>query len=227
MRRWAGFAGIAFVVLAFAAQLVQGDVPSTETSDATEQFARFYADEDNHSRAAVSAVLGLVGEFAFLWFVGGLWSTLRTPTATTTPSIVLVLGGASSFVLGTLVHLVDNVVGIILNFSESGGYQPDPGLALTLSALAGGIFLAAMLAAGATTLAAGLMIRQTGVFPRWLLWVGVAITVLSLTTIPLFAYVAALLLAVWVVVVSVGMIRRADPEPGGATAPATLANPPT
>ena len=227
MRRWAGIAGIAFVVLAFAAQLVQGDVPSTETGDATERFARFYADEDNYGRAALAAVLGLVGQFAFLWFVGGLWSTLRTTTATTTPSIVVALGGASFFVLGTLEHLVDNVVGIILNFSESGGYQPDPGLALTLSALAGGIFLAGMIAAGATTLAAGLMIRQTAVFPRWLLWVGVAITVLSLTTIPLLSFIAALLLAVWVVIVSAEMIRRAQPEPGEPAPPATPASPAT
>jgi hypothetical protein len=213
MRRWAGLAGIAFVVLAFAAQVVQGDVPSTDTSDATERFALFYADEDNQARAAVSAILGLVGQFAFLWFVGGLWSALRTPTATTTPSIVVALGGAGFFVLGALEHLVDNIVGIILNFAEGGGYQPDPGMAITLSGLAGGIFLGAMIAAGTTALAAGLIIRQTAAFPGWLLWVGFAMAVLSLTTIPPLVLIAALLLAVWVVVISVTMIRRDDAEP--------------
>jgi hypothetical protein len=216
MRRWAGLAGIAFVVLAFAAQLVQGDVPNTETSDATEQFALFYADEDNHAKAVVSLILGLVGQFAFLWFVGGLWSTLRTTTATTTVSIMVALGGASFFVLGSLEHVADNVVGTLLNFSEGGGYQPDPALAMTLRGLATGTFLAAMIAAGATALAAGLMIRATGAFPRWLLWVGVAMVVLALPAVPLLTLVAALLLAVWVLVISVTMVRRDDPEPASA-----------
>ena len=71
MRRWAGISGLAFIVLAFISAAVQGGVPDPEAGDATEQFARFYADEDNHSRALISALLGMVGQFFFLWFLGG------------------------------------------------------------------------------------------------------------------------------------------------------------
>ena len=45
MRRWAGAAGLAFVVLAIASAAAQGDVPNTDAANATEEFARFYGDE--------------------------------------------------------------------------------------------------------------------------------------------------------------------------------------
>lgn len=212
MRRWAGIAGILFVALAIGSSVVRGDVPSTDAKDAMEQFARFYGDGDNHSKALASAVLGVIGQFFFLWFLGGLWSTLRTAAgATSTPTIVLALGGAGFFTLGTMEHLVGNVVGITLNFSD--GYVLDPGLALILSDLATGVFLAAMVAAGAAAVAAGLVIRRTKVLPGWLLWLGVAIAALALPVIPPLAFIAAVLLAVWVVVISAVMIQRNEPEP--------------
>ncbi len=219
MTRWAGGAGIAFVVLAIASAAAQGDVPSTDAANATEEFARFYGDEDNHVRAVISAVLGLVGQFFFLWFIGGLWSLLRSSAgATTTPTMVLVLGGAGSFTLGALEHVIGNMVGIVLNFSE-GGYRLDPGLALILSGLAQGMFLAAMIATAAAALAAGLLARSTGVLPGWLLWVAVAMTVLALPTIPPLSFLAAVLFAFWVIVISVALIQRGHPQPLGATSP--------
>jgi hypothetical protein len=217
MRRWAGIAGILFVVLAIASTLVQGDVPDTNAQDATRKFAEFYSDDDNQSKALASAALGMLGQFAFLWFLGGLWSTLRSrAAATTTATMVLVVGGAGFFALGMVEHLVGNVVGIALNFAEEGGYELDPGLAILMNDLATGAFLAAMMAVGGAALAGGLLIRQTRALPGWLLWVAVAIVVLTLPAIPPLSFVAAILLAVWVVVISVVMIQSNEPEVASA-----------
>jgi len=207
MNRWTGISGLAFVVFAFVSALVQGDTPSTEDADATEQFARFWADSGNQGQALAEAITGFVGLFFFLWFLGGLWSRLRSAESGTTPATLVVVAGGAAFVaIGAVEHAVTNVVGITLNFSD--GYQLDPGLALILDELGTGLFIAAMLAAGAMTAATGVVIRQTGVLPAWLGWVGFGIAVLALPAIPSLSFIAALLLAVFVVAVSVVMLTR-------------------
>lgn len=210
MRRWTGVAGLAFVVLAFVSALVQGETPDAEDADALDQFARFWADSDNHGQALAETIAGFVGLFFFLWFLGGLAIQLRAAEAGASVATVVVAAGGAGFVaLGAVDHAVTNIIGITLNFSD--GYVVDPGLALILDQLGTGLFLAAMIMVGAATAAAGVVIRQTGVLPAWLAWVGFAIAALSLPAIPPVTFVAALLLAVFVAATSIVMLTRPAP----------------
>jgi hypothetical protein len=212
MRRWAGIAGIVFVVLAFASRAVPGNVPDTDKRDAIARFAKFYADKSHNDNALIGFVLGVVGLFAFAWFLGGLWSTLRNAEgAATAPTIIVAVGGAVFVALGMAYHAFSGVVGVTLHFSK--GYTIDkgfdPGTALLFTSVAQGIFLASMLAVGAATAAAGAVILRTRALPVWLAWVGIAIAVLCLPVIPPLTFIAAVLLAIWILVIS-GLMIQAD-----------------
>jgi hypothetical protein len=213
MRRWTGIAGIVWVVLAFVSRLVRGNVPSPDGKHAVQKFADFYATKSHQSHALVGAVLGLLGLFFFAWFIGGLVSRLREveggPGAAT---IVMVVAGAAFVALAAMEHALDNGVGITLHFAKD--YKLDPGLAAVASTMATGAFLGAMLAIGAATTAAGLLIMRTRVFPVWIAWIGFAVAVLSLPTIPPLSFLAALVLAVWTLVISVLLLTSTgEPAP--------------
>jgi hypothetical protein len=212
-----------FVILAIVSPFVRGDVPDTDNAHAVRDFARFYGKSSHQDRALVAATLGLLGLFLFLWFLGGLWSILRQAAgATTAPTIIVAVGGAGFFVLGALSHIVGNIIGITLHYSD--GYKLDPGLAVVLDELSTGTFLAAMIAIGAAIAAAGVVIQQTRALPVWLAWIGFLLALLALVLIPLLSFFAGLLLAFWVLVVSALMItgpeRAAVGSPGITSASA-------
>jgi hypothetical protein len=176
-------------------------------------FTKFYADKSHNDHALIAVVLGFIGLFAFAWFVGGLWSMLRNAEGqATAPTIIVAVGGAAYIAAGMIFHVFAEGLGVTLHFSK--GYTIehgfDPGLAVVLASLATGAFLASILAAGVATAAAGVVILRTKTFPVWLAWIGIAIAVLCLPAIPPLSFVAALLLAAWVLVISGLMIAHSD-----------------
>jgi hypothetical protein len=210
MRRWSGIAGVAFVVLAIASRIVRGSVPDTDPSGALDKFSAFYRDHTHNDHALIALVIGFIGLFAFTWFLGGLWSLLRAAEgAVTPPTIVVAVGGAAFVALGLVSHILEDGVGITLHFSK--GYTVDngfdPGTALLMASLGTGAFLAAMLALGSATAAAGLVILRTRALPVWLAWVGFAIAVLCLPVIPPLSFIATILLIIWTIAISVVMLR--------------------
>ena len=212
MRRWSGLAGVVFVVLAFASRALRGSVPDTDTRDALDRFTKFYADSTHNDHALVAIVLGFMSLFAFAWFLGGLWSMLRTAEGgATMPTIIVAVGGAAFVALGMVSHIFSEGVGVTMHFSK--GYTIDhgfdPGTALLMASLGTGAFLASMLAVGAATAAAGVVILRTRTLPVWLAWIGIAIAVLCLPTIPPLTAIAAVLLAIWTLVIS-GLMARGD-----------------
>ena len=86
---------------------------------------------------------------------------------------------------------------------------PDP--AGGMQRISQGIFLASMMAVGAATAAAGIVILRTRVWPVWLAWVGFLIAVLALPVIPPLSFLGALVLALWALVISVLLLRPATP----------------
>jgi hypothetical protein len=71
MRRWPANAGFLFVILAFASSFAVGDRVNTEDDDAIAELGEFYADSGNLDASLFATVLGILGLFFFLWFLGG------------------------------------------------------------------------------------------------------------------------------------------------------------
>lgn len=213
MRRWSGIAGLVFVVLAVASRAVRGSLPDTRKRDALASFTKFYANKTHNDHALVAVVLGLIGLFAFAWFLGGLWSILRDAEGgPTMPTIVVAVGGAAFVALGMVFHVFSDGLGITMHFSK--GYTIDngfdPGTALLMASLATGAFVASMLAVGAATAAASVVILRTRTLPVWLAWIGIAVAVLCLPGIPRLTLIAAVLLAIWTLAIGGLMVQAGD-----------------
>ena len=151
MRRWAAIAGFVFVVLAFVSRAVRGNIPDSGSNkvDALAKYTKFYADKSHNSHALVALVLGFIGLFAFAWFLGAVWSTLRNAEGgATMPTIIVAIGGAAFIALGLAEHAFADVMGITLHFSkgfrEGGGFNAGTALvALVKTATKKGIEVSA------------------------------------------------------------------------------------
>lgn len=205
MRRWAGIAGILFVILAVLSRLVEGRRPDTNAKDAIRKLTRYYAKTSHLNHGLVAVILGLIGMFFFLWFLAGLWSALRAAEGAATMRTGAILAGGSVFAaVGGLAHEFGNVVGDALKFSDA--YKLDANSAIVLDRIAHGAFALAMIAVGVTTAAAGLVILRTRILPAWLAWSGFLIALLALPVVGLLTAVSAGLLAIWVVATSIFML---------------------
>ena len=224
MRRWSGAAGIIFVVLAIVSSIVRGSVPDTSKSNAVEKFVNFYADGSHDTHAIASALLGFIGLFFFVWFLGGLWSAIRTADGgVSAPTIIVALGGAVFVAMGLAYHAVENVQGITLHFDKAYRAQHlfSPGTAILLNDLAVGMLMAAMIGIGAAGAAAGVVIWRSNVFPRWLAWIGFLFALLALPVIPPLSLIAAAIFGLWTIVISVLFITKPTPTPESAARSAT------
>jgi hypothetical protein len=214
MRRWSAVAGFVFVVLAFVSRFAEGSVPDPESRAALTRFTDFYRSSSHTRGALVAGAVGVVALFAFVWFLGGLWSLLRDAEgAATAPMIVVVVGGAAFVALGVTSHVLTQTIGITLHFSKgyTVGHGFDAATAVVFNTAGQGAFLGAMVAAGAFLAGASVVILRTRVLPVWLAWLGIAVAVACLPTIPPLSTLAAILLAVWVVAASAFMLQDRQP----------------
>src|SRR5262249_9579117 len=85
-------------------------------------------------------------------------------------------------------------------------YKLDANSAIILERVAAGAFALAMIAAGVTTAAAGLVALRTRVFPAWLAWLGFLVALLALPVFGLFTRISALLFAIWTLAISFLML---------------------
>jgi hypothetical protein len=217
MRRWSGSAGLVFVVLAVLSPFVRGNRPDVEGAHALTKLVKFYAVSGHRDQALAAALLGFLGLFFFLWFLAGLWATMRdSAPIPALLSAVILAGGTAFIVFGALSHVFANVIGVTLRNADA--YKFDANTAILFDEMHFATRALAMIAVGAMLTAAGLIIHQTRVLPVWLAWVGFAIAILALPAIPVLTFIAELLLAVWILAVSALTIR---------TSPATISPTPT
>lgn len=216
MRRWSGIAGIVWVVLALVSRLIRGSVPDPNGKHAMQRTGEFYATKSHQTHALAGAAIGMIGLFFFIWFIAGVIDRLRVPAGGpgTAPggALTVVAVASGAFVaLAVMEHVLDNAIGITLHFVKD--YKLDPGLAVVLSGAGTGAFVGAMLAIGAATAAAGVVIMRTRTLPVWLAWLGFLITVLALPTFPPLSFIAAIVLAIWALALSVLLLTQAEATP--------------
>jgi hypothetical protein len=197
--RMAALAGIAFVVLDLAADLIIGPFP--DGSSSTSKLASFYA--THHAHVAAGGMLFSLAAIPFVFFGAALWTRIRG--AALHPAIAAVA------LVGTAIAAVAEL--------DSGGYF------LTLGAVGDKSYLAPAalqsLQVGGSSIGYGgnggtvillLAVAIAGVaghaFPRSLSWTALAFAILLLT--PVF-FAASLLLNVWIIAASIVLVRRPRP----------------
>jgi hypothetical protein len=222
-RRFDAATGIAAVVLWLVGFSLPGDPPNAD--DTPQKVASFFS--DNHGAILAGDFIVCLGSVAFLWFLGSLRSYLRSAEG---GAGRLSAAGFGAGAVGTAL-----LIATMCAFSAGALKVADLGdnnltLALyQLSALLGagaGFGFAVLLGAASCSGA------RSGSLPPWLYWLGsVAALAQLLTGLAMivdsgffaigepFALLAFLVAAVWLVAVSVLMMRRDGVPPVPRTEP--------
>ncbi|MDT3444775.1 MULTISPECIES: DUF4386 family protein [unclassified Pseudofrankia] len=204
LERVTGAVGLAAIVLIFGSVIVigEGEPPTVAT---VAQSARYFREADGAWLQAASALFA-ISLLVFLWFAVGLSQILRR--AEPDPpwcSTVAQLSGVLAVAFG--------LVNTSIEAAAHRGDVIDP----TVAAYAWDVgtfgFANARLALGGFALAAGLAARASGLFPRWLAWLGIvsgALLVLarfvwSADVLWTFPYLAMWL---WMLITCVLLVRR-------------------
>lgn len=206
-RRWVGAAGLVVCAGAIVSFLVAFGAPEAIRSDET--ILDWYLDSTNQLRSIVGTMIGGIGVLALLVFVIGLRRLLSAAGASELLSELVYAAGLVLVTMLGVAGAIGSSVTATLVFSDR--FELDPDTARVVLTI-GNIWMPAVAGiAGALFLgAASLASRRTGLLPGWLVWIGFVLTPLVFAAFPGFG-INLYLLAVWVLLVSIVLLRRREP----------------
>lgn len=187
-----GFALIAAADLAVA--------PDASTGDIAEKLR-----DGNETLALAGVYVDTIGSLFFLLFAAYLFSQLNAGEAYTDWLATVALIAA----VGTVVAGMGDKAAYYAIFTRA-DEGIDPEVAAGFYAAATGFFMLFGIFGGLFALAASLAALRTAVLPRWLGWAGIAIGLVGIATGAQSetAQLAFPLFALWLVAVSVALLRR-------------------
>lgn len=208
--RWAGLAGIVYVVLFIVGLIVLSKgLPDGDASPA--EVRRYYADGGNRDHIHIGFLLVLIGAFFLVWFVGALREVVRRLAGDGLLATVTTVGGA--------VYAAATLVGISLEeaiFTMSDDtyrHTVYPGLIHAANDAGYVIHSAGGAGLGAAIVAVSLAALGARAIPTWLGWVSVVaglVVIFSIFFLPWFV------IAIWLVVASI-LVTRALGRPAPVT----------
>ena len=195
--------GIAFAVLMLAGIVLLD--PVSGQSDQT--FTDFYAERDNRIAVIAGMYLLAIAGACFLVFLGTLRRTLRRAEGDSGNLTAIVFAGGIVFV--ATLFAGGAAMGVVATSISLGGEpQPSPAVGRLFTQLGYTLILLFGMVAGSVLITAtSALAMRTGTLPRWLAWAGFASAVLLLTGV---IFVSAIALPLWVVAVSVALLRHGD-----------------
>ena len=219
--------GIGFAVLSIVGFALPGTPPKADDSVAT--IGDFFV--DHRKEVLVGNFVIGVGAILFLWWVGALRSYLRSAEGGEGRLSAAAFGGG---IAGIALLLAGAGILNMIAFDFAKRAGEDAGvLGRVVFDASGALFAMSALCFAAFFAAAACSGARSGALPAWAYWTGSVIAVLQLLAgLSLFAesgffatggalptYVAPLAAFVWVIAVSVLMIRRDGVPPVARTAP--------
>ena len=214
LSRLGGICGLLFVLLMVPAYAV--GYPDAPTSTSSGREALGYFGESPDSFVLANGVLAVFSTFFFLWFLGALHGLLRRAEGEEAGlSSVALVGGTVFIVLSCAGYAAELIHPATLQRFEN--FVPDAQRAFESLALSSWLYHFCQAGAAVMVSAASLVALSTGVLPRWLVLVGLVVTVLTLLhfLLPLVAAIAGL---VWVALASAFMLAGS----GRASSPRRL-----
>ena len=207
--RWGALGGILFVVLVLIGGFLPGNPP--KTGDSTADMVKFVADKGDEIR--IGGYLGAIAVIPFFWFLASLWRLLRRDEGGAPRlAVVAALGGALAATAGT-------IGGIILAVLPMARSSLTPGLLRTLYILSANVAFSSLFGIAALVLGASIVFIRTRGMPVWLGYfgilaalvalIGAGVTVSTNDTLYTLGFIGFLLAALWVLILSVLMLRSA------------------
>lgn len=200
--------GIAFVVLQLVAQiLIQIGAPEPSFDASAEAILAFFQAK-NLALIPVADFLSAVSAIALLWFVGSLWTDLRS--AEEGPGFLSTVAGASGIVMLAVISSGSGWALAVFRIDEG----LDPQLARYLFDQGNYTFATLWVFTASLLLASGIAGFVYQVFPTWLAWLGVVDAALLLIVRANWAspsgvvFLPYVLFWVWLIATSVVLMRR-------------------
>jgi hypothetical protein len=196
--RLAALTGAAFVLLYVAAFALGIEVGASDR-----EILDYYADSGNRAKEVVAFFFIAAAALAFLVFASALRSLITR--AEQEAALLAALTWAGGTACAVLV-LAGNAVSRATAFAAmSDDFQLDPNTRRLVEDTGFLLFVSGALAAIVLVVAVSLAALRHGVLPRWLGWAGFPAAALLTLAI---AFVGFLVLALWVIAVSVALARR-------------------
>ncbi len=187
--------GIVFAPLFIVGTFIS---PSPKDSSSTQEWARLFTSSSHRTAAIVGAYLAVFGLLAFLWFASRLRSRLGDGGG------MMLTFGSVFAALGMVANLVFAAIAGAKAFTSAP--VPPGAFAQQFNSLGGGILVVpGALAAGVFVAIASYLSRREGALPGWLTIAGYVVAVLQLAAV---VFIPLLLVPIWVLVVSIVMLRR-------------------
>jgi hypothetical protein len=210
--------GVVFAVLFVVAFLLAGDSPALDSS--SEEIASYY--DDDRGRLLTAIVLFGLSMIAFLWFLGSTVHTLRVEADESRLAATTLGAGVVTSSLFGVILLMN--AGLAFQIAEDG----DAGVVAALYDISWVTSTLLSFPVAALIFAAGIGFMRSRLLPVWFGWAsaGAALALVAGGTTwarngfwapdgAYNAYITPIIFVVWVVVLSVLVLRRsvAAPEP--------------
>ena len=201
--RWATLGGVAYVIL-FAVGVVLTFSGVPDSSSAPAKVIAYYSDSGHRDRINVGWVLAALGLFFFLWFLSALRRTVRRLEGddgfltglTTIGGVVYATLSLTSLAFNTAIRTMSD---------DTYHHQVYPGIIHAADDASWVIHASGGAGAAAMVLAASIAGMRARAVPGWAGWLGIVAGILSLGLIVFFPW---FVLAIWILVVSIGMFLR-------------------
>ena len=203
IERWAPIAGIVFVVLMVTGSMLVSNVPSPNAPQ--HQIASYLTDSAQQMRNIIGAYLWVVGALTFLVFLMRLRNDLRRAEGGTGYLSNLAFGAGVAFAAVWMVSAAISA-SVAYAITSRGAPVTDADLVRVLPPLGRLLLLLGGGFAGILVLlAASAVIIRTGVFARWLAWLGIVAAIVLLFDV---VYRDISPFWVWVFIASIVMLTR-------------------
>ena len=211
--RWAALGGVAYVVLfAIGVILLFGNSP--DSSSAPAKIIAYYSKSGHRDRINFGWLLAGLGVFFFLWFLSALRQTVRRLEADDGFLTGLVAIGGSIYAALTLAAVAVDT-GIRTMSDDTYRHTVYPGLIHAADDVSWVLHASGGAGLGTMIIAASLAGLRAGAVPRWAGWLGIVVGIIGLGLLLFFPW---FVIAIWILVVSIGMFVRGGRS--AATVPA-------
>jgi len=211
LQRWAALAGVAYVVL-FVVGVILTFGNSPDSGSAPAKIIAYYSDSGHRDRMNIGWALGALGVFFFLWFLSALRQGVRRLEADDGFLTGLTtIGGVVYATLSLAALAVD--AGIRTMSDDTYHHTVYPGLIHAADDVSWVLHASGGAGVGAMIIAASLAALRARAVPTWAGWLGILAGILGLLLIVFFPW---FVVAIWILVASIGMFLRAGREPRAA-----------
>lgn len=203
--RWAGLAGIAYVVLFIIGAILSYGGGQPDTSAAPDELISYYGDSGHRDTIILGWILVLLGLFFLLWFVAGLREAVGRLDGNGLLAVLTTIGGAVYAALALAAVSVNTAIKTMSDDTFQNTVYPE--LIHAADDTAYVLHSAGGIGAGAMMIAASLAALRARVLPAWAGWLGILLGIAALFSIFFLPQIG---IAVWLVVAGVLLFRSRE-----------------